>query len=163
MIFKKEWRGYLFLKIIWLHVNKTLDWAWVIWAWCGINYSKKEKCKGCCQSVTWCLNSSCHNHRVEWFMKRKFESVWVKAREKLHSQTQDKKREMRWNSRLCLLPLLVERTEAFRANSLTGRDLTRRTNGTPTRGRLTGTTRGTGDTRPRYSNNLRTNTEITQK
>lgn len=60
-----------------------------------------------------------------------------------------------WNSHLCLVPLLVGRTEAFRASSLTGRALTRRTRGTATRGRLTGTTRGTGDTLPRYSNNLK--------
>lgn len=59
------------------------------------------------------------------------------------------------NSRLCWLPLLVGSSEALRASSLTGRDLTRRTRGTATRGCLTGTTRGTGDTLPRYSNNLR--------
>lgn len=64
----------------------------------------------------------------------------------------------RRNSRRCWLPLLVGRSEALRASSLTGRDLTRRTRGTATRGCLTGTTRGTGDTGdtlPRYSNNLR--------
>lgn len=64
--------------------------------------------------------------------------------------------QMLGNSHLCLLPLLVGSTEAFRASSLTGRDLTRRTKGTATRGCLTGTTRGTGDTLPRYSNNLET-------
>lgn len=63
---------------------------------------------------------------------------------------------IQWNSHLCLFPLLVGRTEALRVSSLTGRDLTRRTRGTASRRRLTGTTRGTGDTLPRYSNNLRT-------
>jgi len=57
------------------------------------------------------------------------------------------------NSHLCLL--LVGRTEVLRASSLTGKDLTRRTRDTSTRGRLMGTTRGTGDTLPWYSNNLR--------
>ena len=57
-----------------------------------------------------------------------------------------------WNLHLGLL-LLVGRTEE-RASSLTGSDLTLRTRGKATRGRLTGKTRGTGDTRPRYSNNL---------
>lgn len=59
-----------------------------------------------------------------------------------------------------MLPLLVERTEALRASSLTGRDLTRRTRGTATRGHLTGTTRGTGDTLPQYSNNLKRERQV---
>lgn len=59
------------------------------------------------------------------------------------------------DSHLCLLPLLVGRTEALHASSFTGKDLTRRTRGTATRGRLTGSTRGTGDTLPRNSNNLK--------
>lgn len=121
----------------------------------------------CAQSVTFmtqfvfqpCVILSLANLFRLWFAVKNILSFTVASL--THQAAETKKSANCWcraernNSRLCWLPLLVGRSEALRASSLTGRDLTRRTRGTATRGCLTGTTRGTGDTLPRYSNSLR--------
>lgn len=87
---------------------------------------------------TWRKNKKRRNEK-----KREKNYIYVKWK-------REKKRGRRGeegNLRLCLIE--VPGSTEDLASSLTGRALTLRTSGKATRGRLTGTTLGTGDTRPR--------------